>query len=246
MLRVFVINLDRSTSRWQSTSAKLKSLDISFERFAAIDGFGKPHPLFSRYDDKLRQRYRRKPLSSCELGCFSSHFLLWEKCINLNEPIVVMEDDVVIDENIVEALNIAAERIGQLGYLRLAGTSMKHRRTKKIETLGSFDLIDHIRGPSGALCYVIHPNAASLLIKQAQVWFIAVDDYMDRYWLHGVDCLSLMPFPIRVGDNESTMFRQKKTYQPFFIKLRKELCTVLEVIRRTWYRVITRSIKRSI
>ena len=246
MLSVFVINLDRSTYRWQSTSEKLKSLDIPFERFAAIDGFGKPHPLFARYDDKLRQRYRRKPLSSCELGCFSSHFLLWEKCVNLSEPIVVMEDDVVIGDNIVEALNIAAERIDQLRYLRLAGTFMKRRRTKKIETLGSFDLIDHIQGPSGALCYVIHPNAASLLIKYAQVWCIAVDDYMDRYWLHGVDCLSLMPFPIQVGNNESTMVRQKKVYQPFLIKLRKELCAVLEVIRRTWYRGITRLMKRSV
>ena len=33
-----------------------------------------------------------------ELGCFASHYLLWEKCLELNEPIVVIEDDAQLEE----------------------------------------------------------------------------------------------------------------------------------------------------
>lgn len=31
-------------------------------------------------------------------GCFFSHLLLWERCINLNEPIIVLEHDAVIQD----------------------------------------------------------------------------------------------------------------------------------------------------
>jgi glycosyl transferase family 25 len=29
-----------------------------------------------------------------EMGCFDSHYRLWEKCVELNEPIMIFEDDV--------------------------------------------------------------------------------------------------------------------------------------------------------
>lgn len=29
-----------------------------------------------------------------EMGCFDSHYRLWQKCIDLNEPILIFEDDV--------------------------------------------------------------------------------------------------------------------------------------------------------
>ena len=31
---------------------------------------------------------------AAEMGCFASHYLLWEKCIELNEPIIILEHDV--------------------------------------------------------------------------------------------------------------------------------------------------------
>ena len=29
---------------------------------------------------------------SAEMECFASHYLLWEKCIKLDEPIIILED----------------------------------------------------------------------------------------------------------------------------------------------------------
>ena len=236
MLTSYVINLAGSDKRWQATSSRLNELGIAFERFDAVDGRVNPHPLFSRYDDKLRERYRRKALSGGELGCFASHFLLWEKCIELNKPIVVLEDDLIINASLNEALNIAGEQIEQLKYLRLAGTYPKPKTYKKIKALGQFDLIDHIRGPAGTLAYVISPIAASALIKHAEKWFIAVDDYMDHYWWHGVDCYSLMPFPIMVAENDSDIVRVKKEPQALWKKLRKEVYRLVELMKKCWYR----------
>ena len=237
MIKLYVINLASSTQRLETTRQRLKELNIPFERFDAIDGRTSKHPLFERYDDKKREKYRRKPLSNGELGCFSSHYLLWQKCIELDQPIVVMEDDVIINDSLNEALEIAEQQIEQLRYLRLAGTILKRRPYKKVKTLGSFDLNDHIRGPAGTLCYVIHPHAAKAFIANCSSWFIAVDDYMDRYWWHHIDCYSLMPFPVEVVENESDIVRVPKQKQPLFLKLRKEVYGLVEGIRRWWYRL---------
>jgi glycosyl transferase family 25 len=43
------------------------------------------------FDDE----YRDSQQTPGEMGCFDSHFRLWEKCIELNEPIMILEDDVV-------------------------------------------------------------------------------------------------------------------------------------------------------
>jgi len=31
-----------------------------------------------------------------EMGCFDSHYRLWQKCIELNEPILIFEDDIML------------------------------------------------------------------------------------------------------------------------------------------------------
>lgn len=237
MLTTYVINLAGSNTRWQATSQRLQELGVPFERFEAVDGRVHPHPLFSRYDDKLREKYRRKPLSGGELGCFASHYKLWEKCVELNKPIVVLEDDLIINPSLKEALKIAEEHIDSLRYIRLAGTYLKPKSFKKVKSLGPFDLADHIRGPAGTLGYVMSPSAASDLIKHASKWFIAVDDYMDHYWWHGVDCYSLMPFPIEVAENDSDIVRVAKEKQPLWKKIRKEMYGLVERVKLISYRI---------
>src|SRR3990167_4579570 len=199
MLPIHVINLATSNERRDRIAARLTALGLPFTVVDAVDGRQNPHPLFARYNDKKRQCYRRKKLSGGELGCFASHYLLWQKCVELNHPIVVMEDDVNVSDQMAEAIGAAEKLIELLRYIRLAGTSLHRRPYKVIGKAGKFEVIDHIRGPSGTLCYVISPSAAKDLIAHSDEWFLAVDDYMDRYWAHGVDCYSLMPFVVKIG-----------------------------------------------
>jgi len=236
MLKTFVINLAGSDERWETTSSRLKELNVSFERFEAVDGRKNQHPLFARYDDKRRQRYRSRALSGGELGCFTSHFLLWQKCVELDQPIIIMEDDLIISDRFCEAIAIAEEQIDNLQLLRLYGLFFKRRPYKKIDRFGSFDLIEHIKGPSGGQCYVLTPLAAKAFIQHAEVWYMAVDDYMDRYWSHCINCYSLMPFPIDLADVETQMNRSQKASLPLKVKLVKSGYGILESIRRFMYR----------
>jgi len=236
MLKTFVINLAGSDERWETTSARLKELSVSFERFEAVDGRVSPHPLFERHDDNLRQKYRGRALSGGELGCFASHFLLWQRCVELDEPIVVMEDDIIINDSFPEAIKVAETNIQRLPYLRFSGIHLKRRPYKKIDRLGDFDLVDHIRGPAGTQCYVLSPQAAKTFIQYADVWFLAVDDYMDRYWQHGINCYSLMPFPVGLADVETDMVRPKKASRSLKTRIVKAGYGMLEKYKRCQYR----------
>lgn len=238
MLKVFVINLADSLVRRERITERLNELGVHFELFEAINGRKNPHSLFARYDDELRKRFRGRQLSAGELGCFASHFLLWQRCIELNEAIIVMEDDVIISTGFVAAVAEAEPLIERLSYIRLAGTITRRQPPKKLCQLGSFELVEYIQGPSGALCYMIHPRAAKALVEHADVWYMAVDDYMDRYWCHQVECHALLPYTVTPGDNESDIVRVPKPKLTLIKKATRELFRMVESFRRLHYRFL--------
>lgn len=41
--------------------------------------------------------YRASATRPGVMGCFHSHFRLWQKCVELNEPILIFEDDVIFE-----------------------------------------------------------------------------------------------------------------------------------------------------
>jgi glycosyl transferase family 25 len=87
---------------------------------AALDNFGMDNELFEgSYGNEVKEKYieigrryhpwnfknspsnplldefRDSQLNPGEMGCFDSHYRLWEKCIELNETIMIFEDDVL-------------------------------------------------------------------------------------------------------------------------------------------------------
>ena len=50
--------------------------------------------------------YRKGDTSTDPIACcFTSHYLLWEKCIEINEPILILEHDAKFDSNIPDDLD---------------------------------------------------------------------------------------------------------------------------------------------
>lgn len=74
-----------------------------------------------------------------ELGCFASHYLLWEKCLELNEPIVVIEDDAQLEECFDDSMKNINE-LQPYGYVRLFVNGRK-RPFVKIGSYKSHDVV---------------------------------------------------------------------------------------------------------
>lgn len=97
--RIFMINLLRRPERRAKMERSFKEIGLEVEHIAAIDG----NELTSDYLDEIGVKFlpgysdpfQHRPMTKGEIGCFLSHFLIWEKQVadKLNE-VLVLEDDI--------------------------------------------------------------------------------------------------------------------------------------------------------
>lgn len=194
-LEAIVINLRRSVDRRKAMQQSLDTLGLPYRFFEAIDGRGAPHPLFSRYDERMALVRRGIPLSVGELGCFASHYLVWEHCLTEGRPLLICEDDIAFGPRFKEAWIIAARKIDNYELLRFS--AHKNRRYVVCETVAEgMDIVRFERPPLGASCYSITPDAARSLLNHSHHWFEPVDLHLDRFWQHGVPSRGFMPPPV--------------------------------------------------
>jgi len=160
-MKIFVINLEARPDRLAFMSEQLR--DYTWERFPAIDGHSinqsdiesmgfRP---YSKWQDPLLHR----PLTITEIACAISHYKLWEKCAELNEPILILEDDSNRIEDIdFEELYYLSEHYDII-YL-------DHREMFPEE---SIEVSEFVRPyyPYWNNAYVITPHLARYIIKSA-------------------------------------------------------------------------------
>ena len=184
-----IINLPRSTDRRASIADQVAKLDLPFVFFDAIDGHV-PHPLCANIDRTQRLAQKGRPFRPGEMGCWASHYLLWQHCVEGGVPIIVLEDDIVLDPRLPEVLQALPALPEDVGYFRLHAADCPSTPWRRF---GDFVLHRYWRSPMCAFGYYLAPSAAQRLLQHAKNWVLPVDDYMDLAWLHGVECLGLKP-----------------------------------------------------
>lgn len=101
--RVSVINLERSSTRKQQMLEVLSKEHISFEWCIAVDGTC----LTGQELSQNATRFGRYFMTDGMIGCFLSHRKCWKRCLELNRPLLVFEDDVILQENFKAIVNKA-------------------------------------------------------------------------------------------------------------------------------------------
>lgn len=237
-MKIFIINLSRSQHRKQAMQqqiAMLNNADLLFEFhfFNAIDGQAAEHQQFARhYHPLLAKIYRGTDLTDGEKACYASHFCLWKKCITLNEPIVIMEDDVKFSTELTAGLIRIAN--SHYDYVKIITT----KKNKILKSYLNENFYIAWKGITGARGYYITPTAAQKFVHTLNYWTLPVDDYMDRICMHGVKTIVHIPellqgnietedSTINVADNRPTI--------PFFWKVVREVCRIFQQINVLWY-----------
>lgn len=195
-LVLHVVNLPRSTERRASMEAQAAALGLSLTFFEAVNGCA-PHPLFAHVHAGKRQARKGRPFRPGEIGCWASHYLLWQQCVANGKPIIVLEDDILLDPRFPELLHALPLVPADVGYFRLHAT---HRPSAPWRRFGDFVLHRYWRSPMCTFGYYLAPAAAERFLRHATEWVLPVDDYMDLAWLHGVECLGLKPGVVSAGD----------------------------------------------
>ena len=198
MLQIFVISLESASDRRRSVRAQFRAAGLPFRFFDAIDGSRELDAGFEGIDEAVyRLNTYRDPLPG-EIGCYASHVSLWRHCVELGEPIVVLEDDCRLEGHFAEALGVVGSLIQEFGFIRLQGfgRSVGFKSALKSRVLGS------VRGhslhylssvPLCLLGYAVSPSCAARLVAASRRIESPIDKFVQRTWEHGEPIFALSP-----------------------------------------------------
>lgn len=245
---IFIINLEKSTERKQFILSQFSKLNqslatpISFEFFTAINGKENPDfYLFKKYN--ARKHFQRKgyQLTLSQLGCFASHYLLWEKCVELNQSVIVLEDDAIIHPEFAQVYSFisSSENTFEFFWLSPPSPAKRNQSSKLIYSLkdNKHSIYQYYKSWANATGYYITPQAAQKFLKQCKEWIYEVDTTMERYWENKVDVLGLRPFCIEPDFSKESNISVKRGKRNLFIRIRREYYQFKDRVKGFLYRV---------
>jgi len=172
-MRTFVISLESRLDR--KTLFAQTNNSLQYEIFDAVNGHklsykdlrSKGFDTYKNWKDPLNGTH----ISHGEIGCFLSHYQLWEKCIELNEPIIILEDDAIVEDQFsVEEVEDTFKKGCNFLYLG-------YREMNEATVLSSKFVVP--KYPYWTIGYALTPEAAKKLVTlQAKQNIIPVDEYL--------------------------------------------------------------------
>jgi len=172
-MKALVINLNRETQRLAFQTKQLTSLGLEFERIPAV-------VIQDKHDNDYQKYYKswQRPLSISEVSCFFSHKKAWEVIITENQPMLILEDDAWLADNLPCILKELIT-LKNIDYVTLEITGAKRKKLVAKKATSSFCAVDLLRlfqGRSGAGGYILWPSGAQQLIKQVNKGKIGLAD----------------------------------------------------------------------
>ncbi len=118
LTQVYIISLKESQRRLDTEKLVSESNEKFKGRcvFQVFDAISPKHQDFEKFiqelydaqsmlkSDWFHSDYCYQELLPQEFGCYLSHYLLWKECVKLNQPVVILEDDVTLESNFMQAL----------------------------------------------------------------------------------------------------------------------------------------------
>ncbi|WRG42018.1 glycosyltransferase family 25 protein [Helicobacter pylori] len=118
MTQVYIISLKESQRRLD-TEKLVSESNEKFKGRCVFQIFDAISPKHEDFEKLLQELYDAQSLLKSdwfhsdwccgellpqEFGCYLSHYLLWKECVKTNQPVVILEDDVALESNFMQAL----------------------------------------------------------------------------------------------------------------------------------------------
>ncbi len=188
-----------NTERFTSVSGQLAQQKLEACRIDAVIGSKVPsEDLRCLYDAKKNKAKYHRDLSPGEIGCYLSHRKIWQKMIDENIPYAcILEDDVVLQDNVNIAINLANNLKGwdiiKLGNNR----SDDIYQTKLIDNEHS--LISYYRVPNCTHGYLISLAGAKKMLQRTKI-FRPIDIDMQFHSELNLFIAGLLPYSVNTND----------------------------------------------
>jgi glycosyl transferase family 25 len=198
-----VITLDTSVDRRRAFTQMARDIKLDWAFFPAHTSLAEP----LRYGERAAVRRSGRPLSPAEIGCYTSHFKIWEWLSNSDlDQAIIFEDDVIVDWALIEKLVITRFSDHGVGLLRLHTYGPFRWSIVKYKFFSSNNHLVRLIGMvPGAAAYVLSKAAARTLVLKYSFIAAPLDWVLSRYWEHGVINYCMFPFPVIERDGPSTI-----------------------------------------
>ncbi|WP_120829441.1 glycosyltransferase family 25 protein [Helicobacter pylori] len=166
MISVYIISLKESQRRLDTEKLVLESNEKFKGRcvFQIFDAISPKHEDFEKFiqelydaqsmlkSDWFHSDWCRGELLPQEFGCYLSHYLLWKECVKLNQPVVILEDDVALESNFMQALEDCLK--SPFDFVKLFGWYWNFHKTNlhtlplerdAVESVGETPIEDHVK-----------------------------------------------------------------------------------------------------
>jgi glycosyl transferase family 25 len=190
-IQIYVINLDRSPSRWERISAQAAEMGLNVIRVVAVDGAAvAPEDWIDADPRQFLQMHGRYMLPG-EYGCYRSHLLALQQFGSSRggdaEIAIIVEDDIDLTADLVERARAIHQALPQAGLVKLFNHRTRGFRPKVVSARD--DVVGRcLHGPQGsAACYFVTRAAARTLLKTLGVMKLPYDIAVERGWDSGVE-----------------------------------------------------------
>lgn len=234
--KIFIISLKKSIDRRHLISENFNKLSekIDYQFFDAIYGKEQPeHTLFKKYNSSKRYARKGNYLNESQLGCLASHWLLWNKCVELNEPMIILEDDAILKNNFIEVYHFihSKNNIYEFFYLSQNNSKKQNSKLRYQFPNSKTNLSQFFGGWGNTTGYFITPKAAYKLLNVTKEWIYESDVTIDRYWESGIDYCGISPPAIMAGNFESNI-PINKGKKNLLTKCRREFYKLLDYFNK--------------
>ncbi|MGN8413835.1 glycosyltransferase family 25 protein [Helicobacter pylori] len=166
MISVYIISLKESQRRLDTEKLVLESNEKFKGRcvFQIFDAISPKHEDFEKFiqelydaqsmlkSDWFHSDWCCGELLPQEFGCYLSHYFLWKECVKTNQPVVILEDDVTLESNFMQALEDCLK--SPFDFVKLFGWYWNFHKTNlrtlplerdAVESVGETPIEDHVK-----------------------------------------------------------------------------------------------------
>jgi glycosyl transferase family 25 len=192
--KIVVISMTDATERRARFADRACNAGLAWQFVPAMTSL---HPALS-YTEEAAIVAKGRPLRGGELGCYSSHYAVWESLQAEDfDQCVVLEDDVIVDWTFVGKMVQIDFAAISINYLRLYYKwPTRHAILKENFVERARSIVELSGTAYGTQGYLITKAGARVLLDHCRIVKRPVDDEMDRSWAHGLPNLAIFPFPI--------------------------------------------------
>ncbi|OTG67700.1 glycosyltransferase family 25 protein [Acinetobacter silvestris] len=206
-VETYLINLDGSDERLKSATEQLNSEQVSFTRFAAVDGRGKPLSSFKNYNDQKAVEVMGRSLISSELGCYLSHIGCLEKFLMTDSDyLIVVEDDIRLLDGFKVTVDAMLEWLHQnpdVDWYAMNLGAKKNKMSKKLFTFEGRDLVRAYYYPIRFIGMIWSRKGAEAFLDHAKEMYMPVDNLAQSWLSQNGKGLSVWPAVVKPNGLDS-------------------------------------------